>query len=698
MIIRTYGILVVAFLFGMQGHCHAQWEKLAGLNSGEFEEVVANANGTLLAFERTGKLFISYDTASSWVYLCNKPVDNGYCRMFVLTDDHSVYCVCDDLWRYDGNEWKRLDITSTGGGNITAYAVSIDTYIALIMDNEYLLVSEDNGVSWSQRGQLERCISNGRGPLLYSTDGRLIYRASRSVSYSDDHGLTWRSFGSETDLTVRKSSSVATAITDDGTLYCMTDHGIVKFSDCDSVWSTVFEIQMNDDMISMLCPANDVIFLSFFKAASPYPLTIQRTVDGAVSWENIPTWKDGYQSEHLVLADSTTIVTMHKSAYIFRTSTMGTNWSTAMNGIDCVGEGIIAAHGDIVFIHRNLERFYSEGNDLEWEYYQIWPSSYFRDIVVLSNGGIVRAGYRELSWSDDHSRTWSSDQTLSEHVIGGTDSSIILASTEGGVYHIGYRGQYVDRIADMFVDELSMNKHRMILGANSQGDVMTVVVDGSNHIARDGAIPEGTILSTLCTNDGGLFVQMAGTLYRSDDTGSSWHPVILPDTAEFSRMEQCENDVLFGLSVDGRVFASTSAAGGWHALEFDDDLIMAYDMDVSSTHLYVTTNGYGVFKYPISLLSVNERRENSAIHHHQLYPNPVNNHGDITIFGAKDIQINQIRIYDQLGKLVCDDAEYSQHHTSVTIHLSKQNIRSGIYFVALETDRETEYCRVAVID
>jgi len=130
--------------------------------------------------------------------------------------------------------------------------------------------------------------------------------------------------------------------------------------------------------------------------------------------------------------------------------------------------------------------------------------------------------------------------------------------------------------------------------------------------------------------------------------------------------DYCSNKIGYLPTSGGTITWSTNTFSGYNISSFGQDV---------NGELYVAGISNGIIaKITDTSLSTDDFQQNGL----SLYPNPANN--SFTIRNSNLLNLNQLTIYDSMGKRVANQKMDNLELTTVAI----DNLTSGLYFVSIE--------------
>lgn len=336
---------------------------------------------------------------------------------------------------------------------------------------------------------------------------------------------------------------------------------------------------------------------------------------------------------------------------IYVSTDNGDTWNMYNNGISNLTVISLGANGSYLFAGKYGGYYFSTNNGASWTESANSDNKSFSHFLV--NNGKIYAGTSEgLFLSTNNGTSWSdltknllTDNTI--HGIAIKGSNIYVTTQTKGVWVSSNNGTSWNAINN------GITIKGMYMGA--------IAISGSNIIVG--------------TDDG---------VFLSSDNGTNWQKV--------NGLEYVRNIVMTGNNV---------LAGGPYGIILSKDngasWITIFDKWVES--LYITggyvlagTNVEGIWKRNLSdILDVNEignRKEELGI---KISPNPVNQ-SSVVSYKLSERSHVKVKVIDMIGRevgqLTINNEQLTiENEGEHTISLNAGKLRSGVYFLKIETDK-----------
>ncbi|MDR3627894.1 MAG: T9SS type A sorting domain-containing protein [Ignavibacteriaceae bacterium] len=314
----------------------------------------------------------------------------------------------------------------------------------------------------------------------------------------------------------------------------------------------------------------------------------------------------------------------------------------------------------------------------------------FAGVGNADRGGIYISTDYGKSWSDNGINWNESNPNFAENIncfakIGsnlfvGTNYGVFLSSDIGKSWNssdTGFSYQVMD-LAVVGTDIYAGTTGEGIYRSTDNGASWNAVNNGLTNLSIYGLTSIGTNIFAGTTGGG---------VYYSTDNGTNWSATNSGLTNYMVNVLTSNgNDIYAG--TDNGIFFSTNNGVSWKNISLGTpvDSIAIINISVLDSNLFVGTNGFGVWRYPLSQLETGITNNNSnmplGFFLKQNYPNPFN---PITTISYQ-IPISNfvsLEIYDALGEKINTLVSEYQNKGIHEVTYNAVNLPSGIYFYRL---------------
>jgi photosystem II stability/assembly factor-like uncharacterized protein len=695
-------------------------ESLLAISPSGIHCIEINSNGTMFAAGNYsyGKVFISTDSGESWVQK-NIGVNAGVLSLTLdPTDPNTIYATMTAIFGStqskivakssdEGNTWTIFDLTSVmpSGYGCTGLAVDPGAPQTLFaigsegISNGTVATSTDGGATWqTAMGNLPTgkplnaiTIFNG---AVYICGGQLFGGNVMGVYKSENYGTTW------TNISTSFPNKVANDI-------------LINPADPDKMY---------------VATEGDGIYY---------------TVDGGATWvfdtggagDNGSARKVIFQVE-----EYETIIGGFLSLGVCFSGDGGANYVSVTEGIATLTMNDIEVdpnNPDVMlasFEAENSGGCYLYNNE-EWALVESLPATRFSAVDIgidgtlyaWSNGpttvaaeGVYKSSDGGMTWENMGPNIGSVFETqIWSMALSGTDPDLIfIGGNNFGangwasmIYRSDDGGENWDNVfmgpdndAFRFIHIVPTTNDMDVYAAyksESGGGFLKSINGGSNWLPINDGIPAaakwcGSIVSDPQNSDvlyGGVggYGGVPGTIYKSEDAGSTWTGMGL-SLANYSKITDIfispdDSNVIYAASTQDGVYM-TSDGTTWAAA--NDGLpatnisgfSRAVDSGTGNKTFFASTATNSCFWTEVfvpSTTTIPERLSESIL----LAPNPVSDEVVINLKG-KQTYISEVNVYNLNGQLLQHAAVDGSNITKMNMHL---DVRSGLYLLLIRTNK-----------
>lgn len=644
----------------------SQWTQCNG-PYGAYISGVASTGNRVLACSKTGQVFLSTDSGSTWIKnhepsSFNYNYGSVYAKgeiAILLDGGNSAY-----LSQDSGSSWNIISGLSNlyfSNGHIANTGIYLNTgsRIYRSFDSGNFWTASDSGLPTPVSIQFIRSF----GDTLYSA---IISSNTLGVAVSFDFGEHWSCHYSQSN------SYIYDMVADSLGVLMANTNGLIRF---DLSTLSFTNIPMNgwvqaitkiDSeyyflLSSRLCRSTDLIVTQeidsgFITIASYLPTKcntrfvvgnfrdgIYVSDDATVSWQQSNTGLNTADINDICDIDTAILVGSINSG-MSSSSNNGSTWYDTENGISKPTITAVAQI-DSVLIATNLEHIYrSTNNGQSWS-----------EVYSFANGGYP---FRIHTYRD--------------RFIVDIEDDLIISSDNG---------QNWRRIGNP--------SHILPAGLAFHGDSIFVSSPWDTIYAKNmDSLVWGKILNTqrilyVGQNDSAWFAAISGDLYRSNDFGSSWNMVV-PDMGYYLKIFFKNNLAVF--ASDSLVYYSTDYGNSFAISDGPRTHTPITSVLLKDSTLYVGTYDLGIWKTDLTLInSIPSQQEVIS----QIYPNPTSGLINVTLGHSQE----RVVVKNITGQ-ICPSGIVSQGANLTTMDLSQNP--AGMYFLTVEGGLNSRVYRVVL--
>ncbi len=606
----------------------------------------------MYAVSASGGLWISSDTASSWVKTGTDNIASSACASACIdyTNDNIIYLGTGDPNYYgtDFGIWKSIDggqtwsQSTTGMGNRLAVEILMDP-----TNNNVLVAATDNGIykstnaaaSWSlvkTGGDFKDLqFKPGSNSTLYAVNSSEFWR-------STDFGSTWTQITNGVVVPGGGSGNgmrLAVSPADPNTVYIgmVKDEGtILKSIDGGSSFTTIYHNPaqslvgydvngggQGDYNFSMTADPNNAN--TVFVVAH----VVWRSTDGGVTWTQLTDWWDQLHTDmHGIRFHPTYTNKLFNvnDGGVWISNDLGDNWSPKSDGLDAT-EIYHASQSPInramisIGTQDNGELYYAT-NDWRTNRGGDWTSKssfdYLTNNVVYYNENGNR---RPVNGSE------------ASYNLPFTPTNDIVLEFSKKINTLGFSGeQNIWRTNDLnnstptWIQISNFNQQVMAINSSPADSNLLYVISANNKIYRsDNALassptftsyttPAATNLfaniASVKTNSNVVYISCGNKVYRSINKGANWTNITsnLPaiNIIKIYYDEYSTNETIYVCSAKG-VYYKDASMTNWVNITYNLPTIadiqdfMIYNPGTAGSLLRVAYYGRGVWELPLNI-------------------------------------------------------------------------------------------------
>ena len=682
----------------------AQWTSIDGPEGGEIA-AITNAGSYIVCGAADGDIFTSVDNGVSWTKRGKVP---GVFITRLTAGSEALFARSSNgLYRStnQGDTWELQLDPGIFIGKVFATGTQV-----LAPTGNGLFYSSNSGTDWTNvTGNLPltvHAVTIHNGDLYAGMLDSAVYRSTNNgVSWFPAWNISTRS---DVNFLATFGNTIYAAHSGEARLFSSTDNG-ASWSQSDILSIGTINEYVNDLLITSFGIVVPILYQTSFSL--PWGGGVYVSTNGT-SWSSnnnglIPRWIDA------VTFAQDDVLAATRGGGIFRSTNQGQSWIQSSTGL--VKSRILH-----LSYTNGGEKFYSSiyggGFFISNDSAQTWETrnTGFENIFSLpvitqflikgsawfagtEDDGLYKSTNEGLGWfkagMDPFPFTGlalrSNDIFATQTVADG-----VFRSTDDGFSWI----QIMSGFTTLAPTCLAIGGAGTIFVGIYEGSVLRSTNNGTNWVGSflgGGAIPRYIrfIGSTM-------FAGTSNGVYRSTNFGINWTPsnngMELIDV-NFIAIQ--DTNTLFASTVDSGLYVSLDNGNSWFA--FNDGLptLKLTGVRVMGTYLYCGTNGYGVWRRPISdiVTEVNENNiseKSSDFELGQNYPNPFNPSTKIR-FSIPAVTLSEVewslvtlKIYDVLGNEIATLINEEKPAGTYEVEFNTSSIKhfpsSGIYFYQLK--------------
>jgi len=591
----------------------------------------------------------------------------------------------------NGATWS---ITRNGlpGGSLGPFAFSGNAvFTSALYDGVF--VSTNNGADWTQ-------MNNGLTSLniwAMAGIGGTVYAGTDSGMFSTaDNGAHWHPANS--GLT----NFYPVIMTVDGsTIYAASIPGkVVRSTDNGASWTEIDHGMLNS-LGAMSAKGNDLFIASgsgFF-----------HSTDGGSSWKFNQFLSFITGDEALSVTQFGGYVYAGTTVGLIRSSDDGTSWEYADSGIFSPNIGGFATAGNELYCGAIGGAYFSTDKGANWSACGAGLPNVGAGLSVVGNN-VFAATDKGVYNSTDNGAHWAKDNALPNNtniswlmfnagsMFAVTPSALFISTDNGASWNRAPLNPSVDSIN---INTIVANGNNIYVGTDSFG------VYGSNDNGKTWKTLNngltGLFYVGVALNGNELFANTQTGTFISTDNGTTWTQT---GTSQFFTYSVgfAGGDVFAMIGGFGNMSVSTDNGAHWNnaaqgftaaALDYEQYLF------VNNDYIYCSTDGYGVWRRPLSDFGITPVKENPKALPSQLalaqnYPNPFNATTMIE-YALPQSSYVKLNVYNALGEEVAVLVDGEQNVGSHSIAFHGENLQNGIYYYRLAAGAFSQSGKMIVV-
>jgi hypothetical protein len=413
--------------------------------------------------------------------------------------------------------------------------------------------------------------------VVAAVDDRIVAGTYWGIFVSDNNGDTWTRVSDEAALSI-------VATTDK--LYATTLDGIMASSDDGDSWQDFGSLgQMTT---SFLAVGADLF------AGSSYSGVFKSA--GVNSWNEVNNGLTNLKIRALA-TNGSRIFAGTEGGGVFISDDLCEKWTASNSGLANLNVHTLLVVKDYVFAGTQGGVFVSSDNGVTWVSTALQGLITFR---LESQGSDILAGTNGGVWSTSNlGATWTSmNNGLSNYIVRGllANGDRLYSGTQDGVFLSSDNGQSWQRKNDGLVSQsvIALAWHNDKLYAGTYGTVH-VTSDAGAHWNVANSHPLSQFVEALAVNGNTILQGNDGASFISTDGGVTWE--IMPELNGMPINEfLIDGNGWYASAVAYGVFVSTDNGQHWTAMNTGLTEMQVRGMGKSGDHLFVGTNGAGIFR------------------------------------------------------------------------------------------------------
>ncbi|MFC1569291.1 T9SS type A sorting domain-containing protein [bacterium] len=435
--------------------------------------------------------------------------------------------------------------------------------------------------------------------------------------------------------------------------------------------------------------------------------------DGGITWRNASKGYTGSQMRRVDVdpAKPARAYAAGRSG-LWRTDDGGENWTGIFNplgeepiiGLEWLAiahdsqqsNHVLAAHGDIIETYDGGSSWHVRwnGNQISGELSE-GTADFSVTIISFapSNSKMVYAGLAPDGGVMGHEH---GDQSLTLPGAG------LIVSQDGGTTWQRIKDAVISQTAiiDLAVDPLNAN---IVYAATATGLYQSV--NGAEDWTLLTGYPVNTIVRAVAVNPNDsnhLLIGLEGLgIYMSENGGKTWSIGYAGLEANSSLhdivFDPVNPEIAYTSDYYSGVYRSEDGGLSWQKINHGLRTRAAMGLTISSDgqHLYVATDGEGVFRLDVNGIPVGVRETEAsqiAFHLEQNYPNPFNARTRIN-YSIRKSNVVTLTLYDIQGRTIRVLVNEIQNVGNYSVDLDGIDISSGIYFYQLQAGNQKSQTR-----
>ena len=714
-------LMLLGLLPGVAG-AQNFWEPASGPVYGTVLCIAFDSSGRVFVGTDGGGIFRSNDNGNTWSHVDSARMVNyaaGSVSDIAVSPNGHIFAASGSviIRSTDGGDtWAVVSDSLSAQQSVRSIAISKNCHI-FVAGSGGLRRSTDEGQSWIAPSQVELMVSR----VAISSSGRLfVCGRTFGTSYSEirssvDEGITWRGdtigqFGSYQHQWTSFFDVNDFAFHPNGHLVAATTSGIGILDTETDRW--IIRAAPNGGALGQIAiDSHGVIFAAGTMSAECNLLA--RTSDEGLTWKVLDT---GWYGINAVSPKGVVFTSVHQGG-IARSTNEGDTWERIGNGINGLAlTGIVITPSNHVLTFGGSTfadvLFSSSDEGMLWYSldslirYAANLNSLYACVITRVGLGLdgrlsVATEGCGLFLSSDDGQTWiQNDSAMDGLWVEGFVSdpdSIIYAGTSGGfIFESIDNGKTWSKLASVIrasniYSMVFSSDNDFLVGADSglfrstdKGKTWTQIALDSQYLEK--YYPYVNVLGK--THNGKLFANTYNAkILASNDNGNSWFRSDSGLTCRRAYSLTINGEGIIFVGTDNGVFVSVDGGTEWRPINSGlPPSQVEHVVADSSGRIYVTTDGYGVFRsaHYSFVVNGNDAKQSHSFASTQNSPNPFTQTTTIR-FTLPGAAFASIKVYDITGREVAALAskEFPAGDNEVTF--DGKGLSPGVYYYRIET-------------
>ena len=667
----------------------AQWIQTKGPSTNLTNVKMADNSGMFIAGTNHGGIFVSQDSGQTWMQSVTGIADRSMTVNFMDTLGQSIFIF--NNWPisngvYESNDHAQTWISHPINISYCTGMVCLNSRIFVGSNGQGIFYSDNMGVSWDTLNTYPffhtpyvavNTISRLGNDLFVSVTDSGLYKSS-------DNGSSWIRTNGGLNITssIGKMASTGTA------LWLLSNYNLdlYKSTDAGLNW-TIVPNPGGSNLINDLYGLNGSLYVMttphIFKTAN----------DGA----SFTTFSGNVDTEYHHLANNGSVFVSscnYSSVGIQRSTNDGLSWTLGNEGFANSRVTALFADGNNLFASTYDKDMFITA-DAGMNYTPIpnpnvaFDAFYARDIIRVGTD-IVEGGYSKMFRSNNNGANWVNCSAgiqglydVNQFMLDGND---LYAATTIGIYKSTSFGNWVSlntaALAGCEFSSVVKSGNRIfICGKNTNYDAKVFYSEDSGATWTDISTSFGfgqyTNGDRMIVAGGTILLSAGGHLYTSTDNGNVWNMSNgIPFTYSPINTFYLDGTTLYAsMEFANEIFVSYDNGANWASII--DNLYNANvkSIAVLNGDIYVGTTGGGVWKRPLSSITVNLPKVQSDQNWFTMYPNPAQDVITITKPNGLNAQLS-------ISTITGDVIYKNTLHTS-SLEIDTKTFPNGVYLVQM---------------